>query len=321
MAMTRSRSSSLSSVSASPSLHTPKRSRSASLASSAHSSDDELLSDSDIANNYGFDPSTLTTAKCEWGDCQEEFWELEPLVEHIHAVHAFPEDAAHTAGSKRAAATYICDWVGCPRRGKTQGSKFALVAHLRSHTGEKPFNCPRPECDKSFTRTDALQKHMRVQHGDKIVAARRPPSKKPKKSARAGSEDSGFGHDDDGASTLADGALDGDDGAGGEPQWSAEELVAFHQHQDLSQEFVSYVLMKAKWAYLVGEHEGMANELEALQAREDELGMEVQELVAGVMSKEVGSTEDQGGQQLLEQYLTAYHHEPLALPPDWTSKS
>lgn len=59
---------------------------------------------------------------------------------------------------------YACEWTGCPRKGKSQTSRFALLSHLRSHTGEKPFTCPRPECDKSFTRSDALAKHMRVQH-------------------------------------------------------------------------------------------------------------------------------------------------------------
>jgi len=168
------------SPSPSPSASTSKRSRvarnydsdsdsSSSSTSSGEDEDDELVSNSE----YGFDPSATNIGKCEWGNhCGIEFWELEPLVEHIHTgenlfpgypprflktnhnslcvgiaviVHAFPEENPHqnNVPLRRVAASYICDWQGCPRRGKSQGSKFALVAHLRSHTGEKPFICPR----------------------------------------------------------------------------------------------------------------------------------------------------------------------------------
>ncbi|GAA6021182.1 hypothetical protein JCM11491_001598 [Sporobolomyces phaffii] len=333
---TRSRSSSAassstSSLSPSPSPSASKRSRRDSRSSAAADSDldsldqpddDELVSTSDLVTAYGFDPASVQIGKCEWGNhCGLEFWELEPLVEHIHQVHAFPEEnpLQNNVPLKRGAASYVCDWVGCPRRGKSQGSKFALVAHLRSHTGEKPFTCPRAECDKSFTRTDALQKHMRIQHGDKILTGRRPPSKKSRASnRRAGSEDSQF--DDDaagggGGDDPATAAVD-DDPNSAANTISVEEQMAFHQHAHLSTEFVGYVVTKAKYSHLIREHEELGHEAEALQVREDELRMECEEMLKGILRNEVGSKEDRDGKVLLDQFLEEYKHDPLVLPYD-----
>lgn len=33
--------------------------------------------------------------------------------------------------------------------------------------GEKPFNCPYPECDKIFARSDELSRHKRAHTGEK----------------------------------------------------------------------------------------------------------------------------------------------------------
>lgn len=38
---------------------------------------------------------------------------------------------------------YTCEWQSCSRKGKNQSSRFALIAHLRSHTADKPFICVR----------------------------------------------------------------------------------------------------------------------------------------------------------------------------------
>lgn len=95
-------------------------------------------------------------------------------MKHIHDDHI---------GSRKA--KYACEWDDCSRKGLTHASGYALRAHMRSHTREKPFYCTLPgicafftlciarledltssvaECDRSFTRSDALAKHMRTVH-------------------------------------------------------------------------------------------------------------------------------------------------------------
>ncbi|KAF4621971.1 hypothetical protein D9613_009252 [Agrocybe pediades] len=108
---------------------------------------------------------------CLWEDCGIVFTHLPTLISHIHDEHI----GVHKSN-------YTCEWATCGRRGLPQTSRRP-VGFLETSVAITYFpNCPA-ECDKSFTRSDALAKHMRVQHNIDPPAPGRGGSRKRKRGA------------------------------------------------------------------------------------------------------------------------------------------
>jgi hypothetical protein len=71
---------------------------------------------------------------CKWEGCEAgDLRNMDLLVLHLHDEHI------HARQKK-----YSCEWADCTRKGISHASGYALRAHMRSHTREKPFYCTLP---------------------------------------------------------------------------------------------------------------------------------------------------------------------------------
>lgn len=112
-------------------------------------------------SELGSNNNTGNEFVCKWTNCNSNrFGSLSSLVTHLNTTHL--AQIAHL--SPNTPIRYTCHWEGCSRYGIEQPSRFALISHCRTHTGEKPYFCPIPECEKHFTRSDALAKHVKGVH-------------------------------------------------------------------------------------------------------------------------------------------------------------
>ncbi|ORY57540.1 uncharacterized protein BCR38DRAFT_461261 [Pseudomassariella vexata] len=188
---------------------------------------------------------------CAWDGCQAgDLGNMDKLVEHIHNDHIESRQKKYT-----------CEWNGCARKSLGHASGYALKAHMRSHTREKPFYCYLPECDRAFTRSDALAKHMRTVHETEAL---RPSDPVPKSMQSHATGDKGpkvkivFKTTPQSHATGQD---DGADGGDRSEELRPEQMTALAEQQGFTTEELQkdpeslwkLCVAHIKWATTVGQ--------------------------------------------------------------------
>ncbi|KAI8870341.1 hypothetical protein GQ42DRAFT_162787 [Ramicandelaber brevisporus] len=183
---------------------------------------------------------------CRWDGCNTEYPSTNSLANHVNEDHI---------GKRKS--KYTCEWEGCNRRGIASPNRHALITHTRKHTGEKPFGCPEPNCDKAYARQDALAKHVKA-HAEEAIRLKEQEERKRKAEEAA-------------ALAAAKAA---------EARAAAEAEAAFRaQNKFEPKHYNAYKLMAAKVKYLQGEITAMKATKVKINAKIDKVRTENYQLL------------------------------------------
>ncbi|XP_029980823.1 transcription factor Sp3a [Sphaeramia orbicularis] len=117
-----------------------------------------------LSTDSTLNPSDLSHLRVRLVDEDDQFGQEGKRLRRVACTCPNCKESGGRGSSMGKKKQHICHIAGC---GKVYGKTSHLRAHLRWHSGERPFVCSWMFCGKRFTRSDELQRHRRTHTGEK----------------------------------------------------------------------------------------------------------------------------------------------------------